>query len=96
MSATGFEWDEEKAAANLRKHGVGFVAALAVFTDPACVERLDIRSRSYGEDRYLLTGLCGGALLTVVYTERQDVVRIISARRATRSEHDDYFRQNSR
>ena len=95
MFAAGFEWDEDKAAANLRKHGVGFVAALAIFTDPACVERLDIRSRYYGEDRFLLTGLCGGVLLTVVYTDRRDVVRIISARRATRSEHDDYFRQNS-
>ena len=91
-----FDWDEDKAASNLRKHGVEFVAALPVFTDPVGVERVDMDSRAHAEGRYLLTGLYGQDVLTVVSAERQDVVRIISARRATRSEHDDYYRQNSR
>jgi uncharacterized DUF497 family protein len=89
-----FEWDEAKGEANFRKHGVDFETATLVFVDPFAVGRTD-ESAAYGEIRLLITGMADGALLTVVYTERGEVIRIISARRATKKEHDDYYRQNA-
>jgi uncharacterized protein len=77
-----FEWDSVKADANYRKHGVGFVAATQVFEDPLAIEDLDV-SADYGEERFLILGRAGDRLLTVVYTERPDRIRIISAREAT-------------
>ncbi|HEX7760090.1 MAG TPA: BrnT family toxin [Caulobacteraceae bacterium] len=90
-----FEWDAAKAEANYLKHGVDFPTAAEVFSDPFGIEEADPRSAGYGEDRFLLTGMGGGSLLTVVYTERGESLRIISARRATKHEHDNYFLQNS-
>ena len=84
-----FEWDEDKAQSNLVKHGVGFEAACFVFDDVFASDSLDIHA---GETRYILTGLAGGILLTVVYTERSDRIRIISARKATRYEENEYYR----
>lgn len=89
-----FDWDEAKAAENYAKHGVSFETASLVFKDPFAIERLDDRE-DYGEDRFILIGLGEGAVLTVVYTERSDRVRIISARQATRHEQDDYFVENN-
>jgi hypothetical protein len=88
-----FEWDEAKAAENYAKHGVSFETAAKVFGDPFGVERLDDRE-NYGEERFILIGVVEETVLTVVYTERNDRVRIISARRATRREQDDYFTEN--
>jgi uncharacterized protein len=90
-----FEWDDDKAADNAVKHRVSFEHARAAFADVFSVSEYDDRE-DYGEDRYLLTGMVLGTLLLVTYTERADRIRIISARRATRHEQDDYFRQNSR
>ena len=65
-----------------------------MFKDPFAVERLDDRA-DYGEQRYVIVGMAEGQLLLfVAYTERQECVRIISARRATQYEQEDYFRQN--
>ena len=89
-----FEWDEAKARENYAKHGVSFDVAKEVFRDPFAVERFDDRG-SYGEDRFILIGTAEGVILTVVYTERGDRTRLVSARRATRHEQDDYFIQNS-
>jgi uncharacterized protein len=88
-----FEWDEAKAAENYVKHGVSFETAVKVFTDPFAVERLDDRE-DYGEERFILIGTADEAVLTIVYTERNGRFRIISARRATRHEQDDYFIEN--
>ena len=88
-----FEWDETKSLENYAKHGVDFETARRVFRDPFGVERLDDRE-DYGEDRLILTGTAEGSLLTVVYTERNDRIRLISARRATKQEQDEYFTQN--
>jgi uncharacterized DUF497 family protein len=88
-----FEWDEAKAEANYIKHGVDFGTACQVFGDPFGIEEAD--PRDYVENRFLITGMGGGSLLTVVYTERGDSLRIISARRATKREHDHYYLQNS-
>ncbi len=72
-----------------------FPTATEAFNDPFGIEAFDTRSDQYGEDRFVLTAMGGGALLVVVFTERDEAIRIISARRATRQEHDDYYRQNS-
>ena len=92
---TAFEWDNNKAASNIRDHeGVTFEQAAAAFSDPFAVEWLDERE-DYGEERSVLLGMTGGQLLYVAFTERGDNIRIISARRATRHEQDIYFRQNA-
>jgi uncharacterized DUF497 family protein len=92
---TGFEWDDEKAASNIRDHdGVTFEQAAAAFSDPFAIEWIDEREE-YGEERSILLGMIGGQLLYVAFTERSDNIRIISARRATRHEQDIYFRQNA-
>ena len=90
-----FEWHDAKAEANWQAHGVSFELAKTVFKDPFAVERLDDRE-DYGEQRFVIIGIAEGqVLLFVAYTEREDRIRIISARRATQYEQDDYFRQNS-
>ena len=88
-----FEWDENKADQNLRRHGVGFVLACSVFMDHFAVDRIDDRM-NYGEERWVRVGMVKSGLLLVVYTERNEAIRIISARRATPNEQCDYYRQN--
>ena len=90
-----FEWNDAKADTNLQSHGVSFDLAMTVFRDPFAVDRLDDR-RDYGEERFVIIGLAeGNVLLFIAYTERQNRIRIISARRATQYEQDDYFRQST-
>jgi hypothetical protein len=90
-----FEWGNAKAEANLRAHGVSFELAKTVFQDPFAIERLDDR-QDYGEERFVTVGMAeGNVVLFVAYTERGGRMRIISARRATQNEQDDYFQQNS-
>jgi uncharacterized protein len=90
-----FEWDRAKAKANFRRHGVSFDLAKTVFKDPFAIERIDDREE-HDEERFLIIGVAEGkVLLFVAYTEREEHIRIISARRATQYEQDDYFRQNS-
>jgi putative transcriptional regulator len=91
-----FEFDKAKAKANLRRHGMSFDLARTVFSDPFAIERLDDREE-HGEERFVIIGVAEGkALLFVAYTQREDRIRIISARRATRYEQDDYFQQKLR
>jgi uncharacterized protein len=80
-----FEWDEAKRLSNIRKHGVDFSEAKAVFFDPNAVELLDERE-DYGEERTITIGLAAPGLLMVVSTQRSDGYRLISARRANKSE----------
>jgi uncharacterized protein len=84
-----FDWDKQKAAINLTKHRVSFLVASEVFNDPDALDTEE-RSMNYGEVRRRIVGLGNGIFLTVIYTERSDVIRIISARRATRSERREY------
>ena len=91
------EWHKAKAEVNLRTHGVSFDLAKTVFRDPFAIERLDDRE-DYGEARFVMIGMAeGNILLFVAYTERKnkESIRLISARRATQYEQDDYFRQNA-
>jgi uncharacterized protein len=89
-----FEWDDAKAAGNLRDHGVSFAQAVAAYRDPFAVEWVDDRD-DYGEERVILLGMKDGQILAVVYTERNTRIRIISARRARKHEQDAYFGQNA-
>lgn len=85
-----FEWDEVKAAANLRKHGVAFEEAASVFSD-ALAYTFDDPDHSVGEQRLLTFGFSQlERLLAVIHTERGRAIRIISARRATRHERGIY------
>jgi uncharacterized protein len=88
-----FEWDDAKAADNLRKHGVSFEFAAKAFRDPFGIEWIDDRE-DYGEVRTILLGTADGSILVVVYTERESRIRLISARRATKNEQDRYYREN--
>ena len=92
--AIEFEWDDEKARSNLRKHGVSFEDARHVFADVFSIEWLDSRT-NYGEDRTIIVGMAQGRHLTVVYTERDDRIRIVSARKATKRECDDYYQNQA-
>ena len=88
--ALTFEWDAQKAAKNVVKHGVSFTEAETVFGDPLGRITAD-RRHSIGEKRYALLGLSNaGRLLAVMFTERGEAIRLISARRATPRERKDY------
>lgn len=92
MASPRFEWDARKAAANLRKHGVSFTEAATVFYDDDAVTR-DDPDHSEEEARFLLLGMSATLrVLVVVYCVREagSVVRLISARKATRSERVQY------
>ncbi|MGH7151071.1 MAG: BrnT family toxin [Planctomycetota bacterium] len=85
-----FEWHPRKAAQNVRKHSVSFEEAATCFGDPLSVTIRD-PSRSERETRLVLMGLSGrGRLLVVVHAERDDRIRVISARKATPQERRAY------
>ncbi len=84
-----FQYDPAKAVANLKKHGVSFADAEGVLEDPLALTVQDPDSE--GETRFITIGIgSAGDLLVVVYTERNDKYRIISARRPTRKELKSY------
>ena len=89
-----FEWDEKKADGNLRKHGVSFNEALTVFDDPYA-RILDDPDHSISEERFIIMGLSLKArLLIVCHCQRGngEAIRIISARKATKTERESYWR----
>lgn len=88
-----YEWDEAKRQTNLRKHGVDFIDVPALF-DGDIVTIEDSRY-DYGEERFVTLGLLQGRVIAVIYTEREDDIRIISARKATKYEQRIYFQQLS-
>ncbi|MDD2661033.1 MAG: BrnT family toxin [Methylococcales bacterium] len=85
-----YDWDKNKAVANLSKHGVSFEEAETVFDDPFYVDFYD-PDHSFGEHRFILLGESyQGRLLFVSYMERNNGIRLISAREATLSERKAY------
>jgi hypothetical protein len=85
-----FEWDPGKAAENLAKHGVSFGEAEGVFADPLAIEMPD-PDHSEREERWIVIGRSyRQRVLVVAFTEREDFIRIISARLATRLETKSY------
>ena len=83
------EWDSAKNAANIRKHGVDFETAAYIFTDVNRLEFYD-ELHSQEEERYYTIGKVGDVLF-VVYTDREPVLRLISARYATKEEEAVYY-----
>ncbi len=92
MSELRFEWDPAKAAANLKKHGIGFDEAKSVFADEQAKIIADPQHSDY-EDRFILLGLSAKLKLLVVchcYRSKSNMIRIISARKATATESRQY------
>lgn len=87
-----FEWDDVKAQINKQKHGVTFETATKVFDDDFRVERYD-ELHSDNEDRWITIGKVED-ILYVVYTERGDTTRLITARLADKSERREYYHGN--
>jgi uncharacterized protein len=89
-----YEWDNGKAAVNLRKHGVDFADAIAALEDPNRLEEIDARF-VYDEERIQVIGMAHVKVLFVIVTlPGEDTCRIISARKATRHEQDRYYAGN--
>lgn len=84
-----FEWDDEKNRINKRKHRISFETAEKVFADENRVEWLD-EEHSDEEDRYITIGKVD-EILFVIYTEREERIRLISARRANKNERRKYY-----
>lgn len=83
-----YQWNQSKATANLREHGINFADAVSVFSDDLAITIPDER---FDEERFVTIGLDGfGRVLVVVYTLRGEEIRIISARKATRQERRQY------
>ena len=92
MSALRFEWDERKAAGNAKKHGVSFDEAKSVFVDERA-KLIDDPDHSEDEERFVLLGLSSALRLLLVchcYRSEANIIRIISARKATNKESKSY------
>ena len=85
-----FEWDENKNKINKAKHGISFETAARVFLDENRVEIFDAKNSKENEDRFITIGKAG-KILFVVFTEREDRTRIISARLAEKKEKEAYY-----
>ena len=89
-----FEWDSKKAKSNLKKHTVDFDEAKTIFDDPEFITFLDVE-HSTDEERYITLGLSyKRRLLIVAHADRNDAIRIISARKVTK--HEEKFYQETR
>ncbi|NIR51851.1 BrnT family toxin [candidate division KSB1 bacterium] len=89
-----FEWDEAKRLSNLENHGLDFEDAHFVFNEKAYV--VEDTRKDYGETRYILIGPLFRRLVVIVFTVRQDVIRIISMRKANQREQKQYVRKRSK
>ena len=90
MSKIKFEWDERKAELNLEKHGVSFELGTEIFSDPQLLSFEDDR-KDYGEVREVAIGETEGIILYVVFTVRDERIRIILTRKANREEREAYY-----
>jgi uncharacterized protein len=83
-----YQWDKDKAATNLSKHGIDFADAVSVFSDDLAITTQDER---FDEERFITIGMdVFGQVLVLVYTFRGNQIRVISARKATRRERKQY------
>jgi uncharacterized DUF497 family protein len=87
-----FEWDPDKNQTNQKLHGISFEEAISVFYDPRYIEYRDL-DNSEDEDRFIAIGCIRGRIMIVfvVYTERDNAIRIISAREANSKEEELYY-----
>ena len=86
-----FEWDEVKRKSNLRNHGIDFVGVEKVF-EGETVTILDDRF-AYGEERFVTFGLLDSRVVAIAHTETDEVIRIISVRKATKNEENNYLKE---
>lgn len=86
-----FDWDEAKRLANIEKHGVDFADVPPMFNGD--VFTIEDQRFDYGETRYLTFGLLKFRVIVVAHTEEDNVIRIISARKATKNEEKHYFKE---
>ncbi|HEV2859920.1 MAG TPA: BrnT family toxin [Pyrinomonadaceae bacterium] len=86
-----FEWDEAKRRSNLRKHGLDFLGVEQVF-EGVTVTVPDGRF-DYGEGRFVTFGLLDGRVVAIAHTEADEVIRVISVRKATKDEESSYFKE---
>lgn len=94
MANISFEWDKDKNSSNIKKHGISFEEGQTVFVDENALFLHD-PDHSHEEDRFILLGLSSNLRILVVchcYKKTDEVIRIISARKATRSEQKQYWR----
>jgi uncharacterized protein len=85
------EWDEAKRRSNIRRHGIDFIAVAKVLDGPTTTfldDRFD-----YGETRLRTFGLLNGEVVVMAHTETTEVFRVISLRKATRNEKENYFKE---
>jgi uncharacterized DUF497 family protein len=88
-----FEWDDAKRRSNIGKHGIDFVGIEGVFQGETITivdDRFD-----YGEQRFITLGLLQGRVVVVAHTETDEVIRIISVRKATKNEEISYFKKTA-
>lgn len=92
-----FEWDDNKNKINKQIHGIDFELASRVFADPNRIEKYDYK-HSTEEDRYITIGEINGTtyVVMVVYTDRKETIRMISARHATDAERKEYYDRSQR
>ncbi len=86
-----FEWDENKNDSNIKRHGIDFKDVRKIF-DGYTLTIEDDRL-NYGEHRFVSFGIFYGHIIAVVHTETEEIIRIISARKATKNEQKEYFKQ---
>jgi uncharacterized DUF497 family protein len=85
------QWDEAKRKSNLHNHGIDFVGIEQAF-EGETVTILDDRF-DYGEERFVTFGLLDGRVVAIAHTEKEEVIRIISVRKATKYEESSYFKE---
>ena len=96
MGMIRFEWDENKNLINIKKHGISFEEAKSVFYDPNALVR-DDPDHSDVEERFIILGFSSEANMLVVshcYRDSEEVIRLISARKATKNEEKQYHEYN--
>lgn len=84
-----FEWDETKRRANIKKHGLDFAELQEMFDGE--IATIEDERLEYGETRYITFGMWHGKVVVVAHTESEEVIRIISARKATKYEEKQYL-----
>ena len=88
MVCMGYEWDPAKAKLNIRKYGIAFAGAVSAFSDDSAIT---VEDNNPDEERFATLGMdVFGRVLVVVYTWREDNIRLISARKATEKERKQY------